>query len=373
MSGLPRAAAPLLGFCRLLRRDGFRIAPEQAVTFLDAVRLLGPRTMDDIRRSALAALGIPPDRMDAFDALFHAWFWGDVAVLAAGAEEDDETRIRDDQGGRVARDLPEEEACGGERASVEEQLTSRSFDGAADTARFARALPRRLPTRRSFRSIRSARGQPDLRRSLRAIVGAEGDIPRPLMRRRPQVQRRIVLLIDISGSMKAHTRDHLEIAHALVRHADRAEVFTLGTRLTRITGPLRLADRSRALARVAETVEDWDGGTRIGPTLLAMLSVPRFAALARGATVVVLSDGLERGGHGEMELAFRRLKAKAYRLSLLTPLAADPRYRPRTAAVVAVLPHLDDLADGSGPGPITDFILSLARPARSARDLWREA
>lgn len=288
---------------------------------------------------------------------------------------DEETQVKDDRGVRQQHDLPDEKVTGGEQASDREQLSTRRFGNeTAQLSRFGRLLPQALPKRRSFRNVRTAsRGQPDLRRSLRLIVGVEGDIPRPLLRRRPQLQRRLLLLIDISGSMKSHTTGHLELAHAIVRNADRAEVFTLGTRLTRITAALRTADRALALARVAETVEDWDGGTRIGPTLLALLSVPRFAAFARGAAIVVLSDGLERGGHAEMELAFRRLKARAFRLSLLTPLAADPRYRPRTAAVAAVLPHLDDLADGSGIAPLARFILSLARPAKPAGDLWREA
>lgn len=373
MSSLPRAAAPLVGLASLLRAASFAVAPEQAIAFLDAVRLLGPRSMEDIRQAALATFGPAPDRTREFDALFRAWFWGDAPAVSAG-EGDDETVVIDDHGTREERALPEEEIGGGERASEAEQLSSRRFDAKIDMSGFGRALPHGLPKRQSLRNVRAASGGgPDLRRSLRLIVGGDGDIPRPLLRRRPRVQRRLLLLIDVSGSMKSHTAGHLQLAHSIVRNADRAEVFTLGTRLTRITAPLRLADRDRALARVAETVEDWDGGTRIGPTLLALLSVPRFAAFARGAAVVILSDGLERGGHSEMEQAFRHLKAKAFRLSLLTPLAADPRYRPRTAAIGAVLPYLDDLADGSGLGPLTEFILSLAQPARPARDLWREA
>lgn len=373
MTGLPPAAAQLAGFARLLRGAGFPVAPEQITTFLAAVGLLGPRTMDDIAQAALATLAPDPARRHEFDALFRAWFWGDASVAAAGGDED-ETRIVDDGGRREVQALPVEQQAGGALSSAAERLALRDFGASPpDLASFARALPRALPHRRSFRSVRAAAGRPDLRRSLRSLVQADGDIPRPLLRRRKQVQRPLLLLIDISGSMKLHTEAHLQLAHAVVRHADRAEVFTLGTRLTRITGPLRVADRELALARVAETVADWDGGTRIGPTLLALLSVPRFAAFARGASVVVLSDGLERGGHVEMEQAFRRLKARAHRLSLLTPLAADPRYRPRTAAVAAVLPYLDDLADGSGPAPLVHFILSLARPARPARDVWREA
>lgn len=371
---LPPAAANLAGFAHLLRSAGNRIAPEQAIGFIEAVGLLGPRSMDDIREAALATLAIEPDRIAEFDTLFRAWFWGDAAFGAAGDEDEDETRMTDDGGARHERPLPQEQATAGERAATEERLAERRFPAGSDAlARFGRQLPDALPTRRSLRWATARRGRPDLRRSMRRMVETEGDIPSPLQRRRPKVQRKLLLLVDISGSMKLHTAGHLAIAHAVVTRADRAEVFTLGTRLTRITTALRARDRGLALARVAETVEDWAGGTRIGPTLLALLSVPRFSAFARGAAIVVLTDGLERQGHAEMVQAFARLNARGHRLSLLTPLAADPRFRPRTAALAAVLPFLDDLADGSGIRPVADFILSLAKPAPRARDLWREA
>ena len=146
----------------------------------------------------------------------------------------------------------------------------------------------------------------------------------------------------------------------------------MGTRLTRITPALRLRDRAAALERAATLVDDWDGGTRLGPALQAFLSVPRFGAFARGAAVVLLSDGLERGGHAELESALKRISGRAYRLSMCTPLAADPRFRPQTAALRAILPHLDDLVDGSGIEPLTDFILSLARRSERAQTRWNK-
>jgi len=367
---LPRAAAPLLGFARLLRDDGFAIAPEQLVSFLDAVRLLGPRSMDDIREAALATLACPPDRRAAFDALFSAWFWGNAAAVVEG-DPDAETRIKDD-GGTAAPPPETREHRSGALASAEERLAARDLESdAGSLAAFRGDLPAALPKRRSFRSrpVRNA-GQPDLRRSLRAIVANDGDVPTPMLRRRADVQRPLLLFIDISGSMKRHTEDNLRLAHAVARTAGCAEIFTIGTRLTRITAPLRLRDERTALTRVAGIVDDWDGGTRIGPMLLAFLSVPRFAALAHGAAVVLLSDGLERGGYSEMEMALRRLSARAFRLSLCTPLAADPRFRPRTAAFGAILQHLDDLVDGSSMQSLTRFILSLARPADTAMAIW---
>ncbi|WP_366015790.1 VWA domain-containing protein [Mesorhizobium sp.] len=369
---LPRAATPLLGFGRLLRRHGFPVAPEQGTSFMQAVTLLGPRSMNDIREAALATLAPPPDRRDEFEAHFQSHFYGNTSAMVE-SDADEETRIKDDGGADEERIEAEQREEGGELSSALEQLSSREFQNDEDRlTTFRRNLSTSLPARRSFRTVRThSRGKLDLRRSLREIVSADGDIPSPLLRRRQTVPRKLLILIDVSGSMKLHTSDYLKLAHAAVQGADRTEIFTFGTRLTRITAALRIRDRDQALARAAAQVDDWDGGTRMGPTLLAFLSVPRFSAFARGAAVVILSDALERGGHGELETAMRRLGARAFRLSLATPLAGDPRFRPATAALSAILPLLDDLVDGSSVRSLTDFILSLARAAPAAATIWK--
>ncbi|RWN38769.1 MAG: VWA domain-containing protein [Mesorhizobium sp.] len=371
-TALPRAAAPLLGFGRLLRRYGFPVAPEQVSGFMQAVTLLGPRSMNEIHEAALATLAPPPDRRDEFEAHFQSHFYGNTAAVVEG-EADEETRIKDDGGSSDEESEVARQEEGGELSSGAEQLSARDFQRDGDgLAAFRRKLSAALPARRSFRTVRAhARGKLDLRRSLREIVSADGDVPSPLLRRRQTVPRKLLILIDVSGSMKLHTSDYLKLAHAAVQGADRAEIFTFGTRLTRITGALRIRDRDQALARVAALVDDWDGGTRMGPTLLAFLSVPRFSAFARGAAIVILSDALERGDHAELETAMRRLSARAFRLSLATPLAGDPRFQPATAALRAILPVLDDLVDGSSISGLTDFILSLARPAPAAAAIWK--
>lgn len=372
MNAFPRAARPFAGFARLLRSFGFRIAPEQAEAFMRSITLLGPRTIDDIRLAALATFAIDPDRRDEFDVLFRAYFHGEQGLVADG-DDDEETEVKDDRGHlERAMTAPRLEA-GGALSSAIDQAGARTFQRDADKlAGLRRQLAAALPKRRSFRSERvNSGGATDLRRALRQIVRADGDVPDPPLRRRKSVARPLVLLIDVSGSMKLHTADHLGVAHAAVQAADRAEIFTFGTRLTRITPALRVRDRAQALAKAAALVDDWDGGTRIGPSLAAYLAVPRYAAMARGASVVVLSDGLERGGHGEMETAFRRLSASAHRLALATPLAGDPRFCPETAALKAILPWLDDLVDGSSVEALSGFLLSLARPAPDAATFWR--
>lgn len=362
---LPPAAAPFLGFAQLLRREGFAAAPEQVIAFMAAIDLLGPRSMEDIRQAAYATLAPPLERRAEFESLFRAWFFGDAPALPLPAEN--ETLI-------VSADTPAERDQGhspprqrtGRFAATAELLGERGFPPARSEGllEFERALRGALPVRRSFRREKArSRGLPDLRRSFPAMVRNEGDVPRPVLMRRRPVRRRLVLLIDISGSMQSLTANALELAHAVLHGSDDAEIFTLGTRLTRITAALAPRHAPTALERAARLVPDWDGGTRLGPTLSAFLATPRFAGLARGACVVLLSDALERGDPAEFVRAIRRLAGLAFRLSLATPLAADPRFRPETAALRAILPFLDDLVDGSSTERLGGFLLSLARRA----------
>lgn len=373
-SDLPRAAAPFLGFARLLRRHGFVASSEQATTFMQAIALLGPKSVDHIREAALATLAPPLDRRAEFDILFRMWLHGEEQVQQEGDSEDEETGVKENGPGLELL-APEQGEAGGEHASTEERLSRRVFSVRADSLlTFQRQIGQALPQRRSFRTeVAKSPGALDLRWSLRSIVRSDGDMPSPVWRKRREAPRRLLLLIDVSGSMKQYTPGFLEMAHAAVKGAARVEVFTFGTRLTRLTSALRVRDRSMAVARAASLVDDWDGGTRIGPSLLAFLSIPRFAALANGACVVILSDGLERGDPAPMELAISRLRGRAWRLTFVTPLAGDPRFRPETAAIKAILPLLDDLVDGSSVASVTDFLLSLAQFASAAKTIWRRA
>ena len=371
MSGaasMPAPARHLAGFPPFLRGFGFATSPDQTVAFLQAVALLGPRGIDDVHRAAVATLGPPHERSGEFDALFRAWFHGEFAPVPRESEDETEVRVHDDGGAVHEPPDASEPGDSGQSATAAEMLGDRRFQ--ADTGierlrRFAREAPERLPRRRGLRRRRARRGETvDLPRALRAAVRQGGDTPVLPWRRRTRRQRRILLLIDVSGSMKAHTETALRFAHALHRASERMEGFTLGTRLTRITGALRLRNPEAALARASALVPDFDGGTRIGDALAAFLAVPRFAGFARGAVVVVLSDGLERGGPDTMAGAVARLSRLAWRVSWLTPLAADPAFRPETTALAAIAPYLDDLGDGSSVETLCRHLLSLGR-ARS--------
>lgn len=364
MTALPRATWPFLRFAHVLRGQGFAVAPEQVTGFLAAVGLLGPRDVGDVRRAAHAMLAPPPERRPVFDALFDAVFLGRMLEGEAMADSD-ELQVTEPEDGTFDP-LGGEETPSGEAATGAEVLTARRFAGdpAEALRHFARHAPAALPRRRGYRRRPARRGdQPDLRRMLRQAAQTDGEVPRLALRRRRLRQRAVLLLIDVSGSMKDRTEDHLRFAHALTRAADRVEVFTFGTRLTRLTRAMRLLQVDQALTAAAVSVADWDGGTRIGDALAAFLAVPRFAGFARGAVVLILSDGLERGDPAAMIDAVGRLQRRAWRLSWLSPLASDPAYRPQTRAMAAIRPMLDDLADGGSTAALCAHVLNLARAA----------
>ena len=362
---IPAPARHLVGFPPYLRGFGFTTSPEQTVAFLRAVELLGPRSIDDVRRAAVATLSPPRERAGEFDALFRAWFHGEFAPVPRESEDETEVRVHDE--GQAAYEPPDRSDLGesGQSATVAEMLGDRRFRTDASSERlrrFAREAPERLPRRRGLRRRRARRGETvDLSRALRTAARHGGDTPVLPRRRRTPRQRRILLLVDVSGSMKEHTESTLRFAHGLYRAAERMEGFTLGTRLTRVTAALRLRNPEAALAKASALVPDFDGGTRIGDALAAFLAVPRFAGFARGAAVVVLSDGLERGGPDTITGAVARLSRLAWRVSWLTPLAADPEFRPETTALSAIAPLLDDLGDGSSPEALCRHMLSLGR------------
>lgn len=368
---LPLANRPLVRFAQLLRSAGFAVSPDQTIGFIAAVGLLGPRDITDIHRAGLALFAVPPERRAEYDALFRAVFHDQVLQAPAEGEPEDEVVAHEPTGETRDIEADEDESPIGAEPSGAERLGQRALrhEGEEEAlARLMREAPAALPRRRSFRRRAVRRGdRPDLRRALREAVRKGGDVLSLPQTRRKTRQRRVLLLIDVSGSMKERSEASLRLAHALVQAAERAEGFTLGTRLTRITAALRPADRAQALARAATAVADFDGGTRIGEALHAYLSVPRYAGFARGAAVVILSDGLERGSPEAMIDAVARLSRIAWRLSFLSPLAADPGYRPATAALAGALPWIDSLADGASTDAIARHILSLAGNAARTR------
>src|SRR5579859_1041904 len=221
-------------------------------------------------------------------------------------------------------------------------------------------LARRGPTRlsRRTRPTRRRSHQPDLRRMLRASLRTGGE---PIERRWHAPSRRprpVVLLCDVSGSMTPYARMLLQYLHASVAARRRVEAFAFGTRLTRITNELAGRDHDRALERAAAAVTDFSGGTRIGAAL-AELNRTHGRRVGRGAVVVVLSDGWDRGDPELLDTEIARLRRSAHRLVWLNPLAAHPDFEPLTRGMRAAVPHTDELLPGNSLASLEELALIL--------------
>lgn len=362
---LPRAAQVFVSFVTLLRANGFSVAPEQTTSFLAAIELLGPRSLEHIRRAGLATLAPPPERRATYDRLFDIHFRGAEAIEQAEGEDEETVRLQEEARGGDEPPLADEANESGLAAARAEALVERRFAQTATSdplRRLSREAPSRLPRRRGHRRRRARSGPfADLRRTLRDSVRNDGEVLRLGRLRRRQRPRKILFLIDVSGSMKARTEENMRLAHVLVQSAGNVEVFTFGTRLTRVTGALRLKRREQALNAASFLVSDWDGGTRIGDALQAFLAVPRFGGYARGAAVVIVSDGLERGDPAALHDAVAKLSRRAWRVSWLTPLATSPAFTPQTEALVAIQRFVDDLVDGGSSAAVVAHLLSLGR------------
>jgi hypothetical protein len=242
-----------------------------------------------------------------------------------------------------------------------ELLLDKDFAEYTDAERaLARAvvaqLARRGPTRRS-RRLKAARTRgvrPDLQRTLRASLRWGGE---PLDRRwrEPSSKpRKLVLVCDVSGSMATYARVLLQYMHAAVATHRRVEAFAFGTRLTRLTRELDVRDPDRAMARAAEAVEDWSGGTRIGHSL-SVLNREHGRRLGRGAVVVILSDGWDRGEPELLAEEMARLRRSAHRVVWLNPLKAAAGYEPLARGMAAALPHTDHFLAGNSLASLAEL------------------
>ncbi len=359
---LPRALDPFVRFGQALRGAGFTISPDQTTDFIAGIGVLGPGDMTDIYRAGRALFAIPPERVTEFDSIFRAVFLDQVIQAPADGDEDDDVEAFEPGAETQQIEADEDDSEIGAEAATTERLSQRALTEGAALQTLLREAANALPRRTSYRRQRCKSGDRiDMRRTLRDAAKREGEVLHLFQSKRKTRQRRVLMLIDVSGSMKDRSEALLQLAHAVTQAAEHAEVFTLGTRLTRITQALKVADQAQAMSRAATAIADIDGGTRIGDALAAFLAVPRYAGFARGAAVLVLSDGLERGTPEAMIDAVRRLSRSAWRLDWLTPLAADPDYEPRTAGLAGILPVLDYLGDGGSTAAVTDHILTMAR------------
>jgi uncharacterized protein with von Willebrand factor type A (vWA) domain len=343
------AAEHLRGFLRELRDRGLPVPVPKQRDFLRALTSVPPADVSHLYWIARTTLTMAVTDAEVFDPVFAHWFGAGPLPVPAEVEAPGEERTAGDDADTEPPDTVVSEGAG--RAASWSTAARRAAFRPATThqrrvlARLRRELPAAVPTIRARRRRPARRGDRlDVRGVHRDAWRTGGEIVTLRWRRHPRRQRPVLVLVDVSGSMKQHSADFLRFAHAVVAACDRAEVFTFGTTLTHVTTALRARDVDDALAALSSVVMDADGGTRIGPSLREFLGNTRRLRMARGALVLVLSDGLERGDCVPFTKAVRRLSLLGHRLLWWTPLACDPTYRPVTRGMAAVAGDLAALA-----------------------------
>jgi uncharacterized protein with von Willebrand factor type A (vWA) domain len=377
------AADHLRGFLHALRAAGIGAVPTKQADFLRAIAEAPPADVTRLYWYARVSLLNGVADSDLFDQVFGAWFHGGPpAVQAEPPAPDEDSDVEAPNSGDDDA-LPLRDALLGDgiEAGVIATHGRRAFG--SSTARqhelmvlLRGAWPECLPTTRSRRRWPAARGRAlDMRRTWRQVRRNGGEVVELRWRARPPRLRRLLILIDVSGSLKQHTPDMLRLAHTALHSApERTEVFTFGTRLSRITDALAWPDLDRALGAVSAEALDVDGGTAIGAALTEFLDNSRYLSLARGALVVTISDGLERGDCTAMVQAGERLARLAHRFVWWSPLACSPTYRPVTRGMAAQLPNLDRLGGvrdlATGLDEVLRLPTVLAGPRGQARRAW---
>ncbi|HLR95542.1 MAG TPA: VWA domain-containing protein [Jiangellaceae bacterium] len=346
-----RTVEILIGFTHALRAAGLVVTPDRTQAFVQAVAQAGMEDPDTVFWAGRATLCSGPDDFGPYEATFNAWF-SDQSPRPSERTPVERTVVQADLTGDDGGEASGRETLVAKLASDAETLRHRDVAELSPTergalARLFAALDVRVPNRRSPRRRPSRRGDIDLARTVRDQLRRAGE-PGPLRHRRPRARpRRVILLVDISGSMETYADSLLRLAHRVMTRGGRGvEVFTLGTRLTRVTQALRLRDPDAALAAAGQTVPDWSGGTRLGEALRAFLDRWGQRGMARGAVVVIASDGWERGDPTLLGEQVARLHRLAHRVVWANPHRGKEGYAPVQGGIAAALPHVDALVAG---------------------------
>ena len=377
VKNLPAKAESSVKFVRELRAHGLAIPVQASVTYADALDAMNVSKQSEIYWAGRIALLTDPKDIAVYDEVFQRFwgrFWGTSGMmveieqeqLAVGYDTDEDLEdsneaeeSQQDEDDPAEDDNPEDdpEQDEGEiiavRYSHEEMLADKDFsqcspEELAEMTRLfaqlrlggAKVMSRRL------RPSLHARGPLDIRQTVSRGLRTGGELLRWYHAQPRERLRRLVLLVDVSGSMASYARALLRFTHAAVAARRRVEVFAMGTRLTRLTRELATHDPDAALASAAEAVMDWSGGTRLGDALAEFNTRWGIPGMARGAVVVVLSDGWDRGDPEAISEQMTRLQRAAHRLIWVNPLKATPDYAPLARGMAAALPHVDYFVSG---------------------------
>ncbi len=343
---------------RALAAAGVPTGPDRVTEAVRALAALDPSRRADVYWAGRLTLCRGPDDLGRYDRVFAAVFAGDyprarsravptlraVAVPPAVERAAGDADAGSDDDGQVSV----------LRANASRAELLRHRDVSTLSARERQQLNQALvalampgQTRPSRRFRPAVRGPVDPRRTARELLRDGGEPARLRHRRHTTRPRRVVVLVDVSGSMSPYADALLRFAHAATRRRGaRTEVFTIGTRLTRVTREMSTPDSESAMAAVSVAVPDWSGGTRLGELLKDFLDRWGQRGVARGAVVVVLSDGWERGDAALLGDQMARLHRLAHRVVWANPRKAVPGYAPLAAGMAAALPHVDSFVEG---------------------------
>ncbi len=354
MPEAPAVVRHVVVFGRVLREGGLEVGPGRVADALRGLDAVDLARQDDVYWTLRQTLVARREDLDVFDQAFDAWFLripGRRRPREPGRPQRPrgERRRSADPGAGPERDGGELDAGAW---SADELLRTRDFaamspDEFARARALIRAIALERPRRRTHRLRSDRRGRTlDVRGLVRASLATGGDPVVRAFRSRATAARKLVLLLDVSASMEAYSRALLLYLHAARGSGRGVEAFAFGTRLTRITPDLATRDPDAALTAAAGRVLDWSGGTRIGESLKAYNDEWGRRALTRGAVVVILSDGCERGDPALVESEMRRLARQAFAVVWVNPLKGHPDFQPLVGGMAAALAHVDRLLSG---------------------------
>jgi uncharacterized protein len=362
-----------VGFGRALRLTGLEVPVSAVAGFAQALEAVGVGRAAHVYWAGHSSFVRRPEDVALYASAFAAFF-GDGGLPARLREpERVPVSLLTDDAEETAAEAPgEDSGAAGEvvvvRYSATETLRRKDFaalsaselaEAYAMIARL-RASAARRPSRRR-RPVSGSRGVLDLRRTMRKALRAGGEPVRLHRLARGERPRRIVLLVDVSGSMEPYAKPFLRLAHAAVVARGGNETFTFGTRLTRVTRELRWRDPDGALERASGAVVDIAGGTRLGASLRAFNDRFGVSGTARGAYVVILSDGWDRGDPDELREEMARLARVAHRVVWVNPLKATPGYAPLARGMAAALPFVDEFVEGHSVAALERLVEVISR------------
>jgi uncharacterized protein with von Willebrand factor type A (vWA) domain len=343
-----------VAFGRLLRRGGLNVGTGRVVEFARALEELDVTRREDVYWAGRITLCSRPEDLTLYDQAFEA-FWENVRKPRVLRRPKTQLSISVDDSVQPPKKAAERNQEGEEavrlRYSPVDVLRTKDFalytaEEFAELHKLLADLSLSGALRPSRRLEPDSRGRRDPRRTLRGALRTGGEPIRHRFRKARNRPRRVVFLCDISGSMASYSRAMLRLMHAGVVSGEPIEAFVMGTRLTRVTRELASRDPDRALKEASRTIKDWSGGTRLGDTLKEFVDRWGQRGMARGAVLVILSDGWDRGDVAVLAEQMHRIKRLAYKVVWANPLKAAPGYQPLAKGMAAALPHVDVFLSG---------------------------